>query len=88
MQTASLKGLAKFLGYSLGYTANLVNENFGISLKKLVQEKRLNYSCKLLKETELSISEIICAVGYENESFFRKMFKEKFGLSPLNYRKK
>ena len=83
-----MQGLAKYLGYSIGYTANLVKENFGTPLKKVVQAKRLNYSCKLLKETEFSVGEIINIVGYENESFFRKMFKEKFGLSPLNYKKR
>ena len=43
-------------------------------------------AAKLLEESDLSAGEIINAVGYENESFFREMFKEKYGKNMLEYR--
>jgi YesN/AraC family two-component response regulator len=48
---------------------------------------RIEAAVCMLIETELSIGEIIESIGYSNESFFRKHFKEAYGLSPLKYRK-
>ncbi len=41
----------------------------------------------MLEETDLPIGEIINATGYENENFFRKIFKQKYGKNMLEYRK-
>ena len=84
---ASLKGLADFLGYSSVYTGTFVKKITGKSYKRLLQEKRLAMAEMLLSQSDLPIDEIIKKTGYENASFFRRMFKEKYGTTPLNYRK-
>lgn len=88
IKTANLEELSKILGYSAVYTGSLVKKLTGKSFSKEVQEKRCSIAARKLLETDLSIEEIIADVGYENESFFRKIFKEKYGNSPLEYRKK
>ena len=40
----------------------------------------------LLKETSLSVSEIGSSCGFGSSSYFGKLFKEKYGVSPLGYR--
>jgi YesN/AraC family two-component response regulator len=85
---ASLEGLAEHLGYSPVYTGSLVRKITGETYKKYLQKKRLEMSEKLLTQTDLSIEEIVKKVGYENASFFRKKFKERYGSTPLNYRKR
>ena len=85
---ASLDGLADFLGYSSVYTGALVKKVTGKTYKSLLQEKRLEIAENLLLQTEMSIDEIIKRTGYENASFFRRIFKEKYGVTPLNYRKR
>lgn len=50
-------------------------------------QKRLTSAVKLLKETNMPISEIIESTGYENESYFRRKFKEYYGVSPNKLRK-
>ena len=50
-------------------------------------EKRLSRAAELLSETEMSVLEIISELGYENGSFFRKKFTEKYGVTPYSYRK-
>ena len=85
---ASLDGLADFLGYSSVYTGALVKKVTGKTYKSLLQEKRLEIAENLLLKTEMSIDEIIKRTGYENASFFRRIFKEKYGVTPLNYRKR
>ena len=84
---ASLRGLADFLGYSSVYTGTFVKRITGKTYKILLQEKRLETAEKLLLQTDLSIDEIIKRTGYENASFFRRIFKKKHGVTPLHYRK-
>lgn len=88
VRTANLEELAKSIGYSAVYTGNLVKKITGETFSKLLQKKRCKIASKLLLETDMSVKEIIESVGYENESFFRKVFKEKYGANPLDYRKK
>ena len=87
LQTATLSGLAEELGYSAVYAGQLVKKTMGKSFGKYLQETRCSVAAKLLRETQLPISEIIQETGYHNESFFRIKFKELYGVSPLNYRK-
>lgn len=85
--TASIKGLAQYLGYSEIYSGMLVKKVAGVTYKELLHKKRLEKAAELLLKTELSVSEIIKTVGYENQSYFRKIFKERYGKMPLQYRK-
>ncbi len=51
-----------------------------------INEYRLIQAADLLKETSLSVSEIGSACGFGSSSYFGKLFKEKYGVSPLGYR--
>lgn len=86
LKTASVKELAGKLGYSEVYTGNLVKKHTGKTFKQYVQEIRLNTAAELLSSTDMSVGEIIHSLGYENESYFRKLFVEKFSQKPLKYR--
>lgn len=83
----TLGGLADILGYSVVYTGSLVKKLTSKSFTDLVLQKRCEEAARLLKETNMSVCEIINAVGYENESFFRRAFKERYSKSPAEYRK-
>ena len=87
IQSASLDELAEILGYSAVYTGNIVKKLTGKTFSKLLQEKRCSVAAKLLCETDMSVKEIINTVGYENESYFREIFKERYGKKLLEYRK-
>lgn len=52
-----------------------------------INEYRLIQAANLLKETNLSISEIGNSCGFCSSSYFGKLFKEKYGVTPLGYRK-
>lgn len=88
IKNASLDELSKLLGYSTVYTGSLVRKLTNKSFSKLLQSKRCSVAAQKLKETDMSVEEIINSVGYENETFFRKIFKEKYGKSPHEFRKK
>lgn len=86
-QTANVSNLAKELGYSVAYTGRLVKKLTGKSFSTLLTEKRFEIAAKLLKDTDLSVAEIAYRCGYENCTFFRATFKQKYGSNPLDFRK-
>lgn len=58
----------------------------GMTFKELLQQKRLQKAMELLSQTRLSVSDIIAAVGYDNTSYFYRIFKKETGMSPKEYR--
>jgi len=88
IKTANLEELSEILGYSAVYTGSLVKKLTGKSFGKAVQAKRCSIAAEKLLTTDLSVEKIIENLGYENESFFRRIFKEKYGKNPLEYRKR
>ena len=50
-------------------------------------QKRLQYASMLLTTTDKPVSDITLESGFENIAHFSRVFKEKFGISPLQYRK-
>lgn len=88
LATATLAGLADRLGYSTVHTGYLVKRLTGCSFSESLQEARCTHAAALLSKTDLSVGEIIRTVGYENESFFRRLFQERYGVTPKKYRQR
>ena len=55
---------------------------------ELVRDLRLKHACILLKRTNINMSELAVNIGFMTAENFITVFKEKFGLSPLEYRLK
>lgn len=53
---------------------------------KWVQKKRLQLATELLQNTPLSVGEVTYECGFENPTHFSRVFKEKMGTTPLQYR--
>jgi AraC family transcriptional regulator, exoenzyme S synthesis regulatory protein ExsA len=54
---------------------------------KWLLQKRLEYSAVLLKNVALNVSQVALDCGFEDLSHFSRAFKDKFGMSPANFRK-
>lgn len=87
-RTVDLTWLAKELHVSLPYLSSAVHEATGRTFKELLLEKRLTKAASLLLETRLPVQDVISAVGYENTSYFYRVFRERFGCSPRDYRRR
>lgn len=83
---ASLTAVAKRNNVTSAYVSRIVREKTGKTFKALLKEKRLAKAAALLKSTSLSIGDIILIVGYENTSYFYKIFFEKYNMSPKEFR--
>jgi len=58
----------------------------GQSVNEFIRTIRLKHSAKLLKSTNLTVSEVMYDSGFSNRSYFSKCFKTQFDLSPKEYR--
>lgn len=59
-----------------------------MSPNEYIQSVRLNYSKKLLQETDLNIAEIAYKVGFTDPNYFSRSFKQFYGETPTQYRKR
>lgn len=82
----SLTKLAQDLNQSVYSLSKLIKRNIGHTYKELLQIKRMNKAMELLINTKLTVSDIIAAVGYDNTSYFHRVFKEKFQVTPNEFR--
>jgi len=55
---------------------------------ELIRDMRLKHACILLKRTNINMSELATNIGFMTAENFINIFKEKFGLTPLEYRLK
>ncbi|MBE6636215.1 MAG: helix-turn-helix domain-containing protein [Ruminococcaceae bacterium] len=86
-RSATLSELSDRLGLSAPYVSRRVKEIFGASFSDLVKDKRFSEAEQLLLHSDLSVSVIAETIGYENNSFFHRRFREQYGMSPTAWRK-
>ena len=87
-KTATLTELCETLHLPMHVLSKMIKKTTGFNFKELLQRKRLNKSVELMCDTDLAISDIIAAVGYENNSYFHRVFKERYHMTPRVFREK
>lgn len=85
--TLSRKELANHVFLSESYISHVWRNSTGSSLKDYVTTIKMEQAKKMLRETNLSISEIALMLGYTHFSYFSSTFKKKNLLTPAEYRK-
>lgn len=83
----SLSEVAQQLHYDFAWLSREIKRQTGKTYTELVQEKRLSQAAWMLKNTHHKVSDIALSVGYENISYFHRLFCAHFGISPHAYRK-
>lgn len=82
----SLEEICSHLAVSKNYFCYLFKRDTGQNLWAYLTDIRLNKSMELLRTTALKSYEIAYMVGYDNPSYFSKLFKKSVGQSPNEYR--
>ena len=80
--------LSAQLGYDYAYLSRSFKKSTGISYVSYLNIYRLNKACYLLDNTDKSILQCALEVGYASLRTFNRNFKNHFGFSPAEYRKK
>ncbi len=83
----SLSILEEELHLSKYYISHLFGDKLGIRFNDYVNSLRISESCRLLRMTEMSITEISIASGFGTLRTFNRAFIKQMGLSPSDYRK-
>jgi AraC-like DNA-binding protein/ligand-binding sensor protein len=82
----SLREIASASGLSAPYFSTIFKEEMGENLSGYLNRLRVEKACRMLTETELTLSEIAGSCGFEDQSWFSKIFKNYTGISPGKYR--
>lgn len=82
----NLSELATFAGMSNSKLGRLFNQVFGNSIYQYYQVYRMKEATHLLKESNLSVSEVGYRLGFSNLSHFTKVFEEHIGVKPKKFK--
>lgn len=82
----TLEKMADYFGFNPNYLSSYLKKNTGMTFIKLVHLQRVNVAAEYLQYTKAPIEQISVKVGYENPSYFYKMFRKILGVSPKEYR--
>ncbi|MBQ4543949.1 MAG: helix-turn-helix transcriptional regulator [Oscillospiraceae bacterium] len=85
--TVTVSDLCKHFGRSPSHISHMFKQKCGISVKEYCTSLKLQDAKKLLLTTDSPVTQIAFDVGFNDVSHFISVFKKKFGVSPLRYRK-
>ena len=85
-KNANLTKIAQDTHQSVTVLSKLIKQKTGANFQDLLQQRRFQAAVQLLEETSLPIEDIALDVGYENQSYFFRQFKKRYGMTPRAYR--
>ena len=78
--------VAEKVNLSSTYVSYLFKKETGQTLVKYITDKKMDRAKKMLGDRNLKIMQVAKSCGYENQSYFNKLFKNYFGVTPKQYR--
>lgn len=84
----NLDAFCKELGLSKSNLYRKIKQITGYSPNEFIRNFRLETAAKMLKETDMTITEVYCAVGYNSLAYFSNCFKALYGMSPTEFKNK
>ena len=87
-RTITLSELADHFHYSKPHLCTLIKQSTGVSFTELVKRLRMTRAEEYLVNTDMSIGSIATSLGYSSTDHFSRVFRQTYGVSPVEYRKK
>lgn len=84
----TIKEYADRLNITTEKLNEICKEYYGISPKKIILDKKITESKRLLHFSDLSVKEIAFQLGFEDSSYFSRIFKQRTRLSPSDFKNK
>lgn len=81
-----LARLAQDLHYDVSWLSREIRRQTGKTYTELLQARRLGQAAYLLSTTAMSVADVAVEVGYDNISYFHRIFQKRFGMTPRKYR--
>jgi AraC-like DNA-binding protein len=85
-ETISTSAIAQTLQCNPDYLSRLYRKTTGITITEEINRKRIQLAKKTLLDSTMNINEIAYHCGFDNTSYFHRVFRRLAGLSPNEYR--
>jgi AraC family transcriptional regulator len=82
-----LAELAAEAGVHPGHLAAAFRRHFRCTAGEMVRRRRIDWACRQMADTDLSLAEVALAAGFADQSHFGRTFKRLLGLTPAAYRR-
>ncbi len=82
----TVEEISEHFHYSSDYIAKIFREQFGVTIKQYVIEKKLSVAKRLLATSDISVKQVGQAVGFAESALFEKFFKYHVKMTPKRYR--
>lgn len=79
--------IASVIHLSPDYMTKVFKKETGMTIKEYMIKKRMKLAKELLRDTEKTVSDIAIEVGYDNLSYFVRLFRSFYGVTPKQYQK-
>ena len=84
----TLSEICREFGRSRSYISHMFKSRCGVSIRSWCNRLKLEDAKNLLDKTDLPVTEIALNVGFGDVSYFIRLFRERFAMTPLQYRKR
>lgn len=82
----SLDRLGEVVHLHPAYLSKVFKEVTDVNLSSYITDIRMQKAAELLEQTDLKVHEVMGLTGYSKSQYFSKLFKDKFGVTPKEYR--
>lgn len=83
----TVSDICEDLGYSKSTLLSCFKQQMGTTVGAYLNDMRLENAKKMLADTERTINEVALNTGFSDQSYFSKVFLQKYGITPSEYRK-
>ena len=83
----TLEETARYVGFSPTYFSKVFKDEMGVTFNGYLGSLRVEHSKTLLLSGDISVGDVCAAVGFEDQSYFIKVFRKYTGVTPGKYRK-
>lgn len=84
--TMTVRKLADHFGMNYRYVSRLIKKETGLTASNLIIQKKLEIACDLLLKSNLPLKIIADRSYFNDEKYFLRIFKKRFGQTPTQYR--
>jgi AraC-like DNA-binding protein len=82
----SIAEIARAVCASPSHLQRCFRAGIGVSLVDYVHQTRLRHAADLLRATDLSVTEVALAVGFNDPNYFSRLFRREYGVAPARFR--
>ena len=84
----SLNQTAEYIGVNSSYLSRVFKEDYGMGFAEYLNSIRVKQAKYLIERTDIKLKEIVRQVGFNNYTYFFKVFKMVAGITPVEYKEK